>query len=106
MFVFQRNTQERDGGRESPRPIPEAAPPAEAAVPGPAAAALVQELTEEAMEKKTLSIVDEYLNIRDVKVGETGLMMSLLFVGFLVVFCVWKLHVCQTFWTYFLSNVL
>ena len=37
------------------------------------------------MKKKTLSIVDEYLNIRDVKVGETGSMMFFLFLGFLVV---------------------
>ena len=46
----------------------------------------MQELSEEAMKKRTLSIVDEYLNIRDVKVGQTGSMMVLLFLGFLVVF--------------------
>ena len=82
-LFLQRNTQERDGGRESPRPTPAAAPAAEAAVPGPAAAASVQELSEEAMKKETYSIVDEYLNIRDVKVGETGSMMFFLFLGLL-----------------------
>ena len=86
LFVFQRNTQERDGRWGSLRPTPEAVPAAEAAVLGPAAAALVQELSEQAMKKKTLSIVDEYLNIRDVKVGHTGSMMVLLFLGFFVVF--------------------
>ena len=35
------------------------------------------------MKKKTYSIVDEYLNIRDVKVGETGSVMFLLFLGLL-----------------------
>ena len=57
FFSFQRNTQERDGGAEA------------------------QELTEEAMKKKALCIVDEYLNIRNVKVGETGSMMFLLFLS-------------------------
>ena len=91
-LFFQRTTQERDGKWGSPRPIPKAAPATEAAVLGPAAAALVQELSEEAMKKKTLFIVDKYLNIRDVKVGETGSMMVLLFLGFLVVLCVRRLY--------------
>lgn len=70
LFIFQRNTQDRDGGRESPRPTAEAAPaPPEAAAAGPPPAAAAQELTKDKMKKKSVSILEEYLNIRDVKVG-------------------------------------
>lgn len=85
MITFQRNVQQRDGGRESPRPIPEAAPPAEPAAPDPAAVASIQELSEEAMKKKTLSIIDEYLNIRDPKVSESVLQAILLLLCLLVI---------------------
>ena len=77
LISFQRNIQERGGGRESPR-IPESDPSIEAAVvgsavagsavAGSAVAAPVQELTEEDMKKKSIAIIDEYLNIKDMSV--------------------------------------
>ena len=42
------------------------------------------------MKKKTLSIVDEYLNIRDVKVGETGSMMFFLFLFLSFLYLCWE----------------
>ena len=42
-------------------------------VAGSAALAASQEVTEEMMKKKTLSIIDEFLNIRDNKVSKSGL---------------------------------
>ena len=67
LLIFQRNTQEREGGRESPRLAPETASPVEAAS---ASVSPTPELSEEVMKKKALSIIDEYLDIRDMKVGE------------------------------------
>ena len=78
LFSLQRNTQERDGGRESPRPTPEAASLAEVPVAGSSSAAAVQELTVEAMKKKSISIINEYLNIKDVKVGKSVSLIFLL----------------------------
>ena len=69
LLIFQRNTQEREGGRESPRLAPETASPVEAAS---ASVSPTPELSEEVMKKKALSIIDEYLDIRDMKVGEIG----------------------------------
>lgn len=66
LLIFQRNTQEREGGRESPRLTPEAASPVEATS---ASVSPTTELSEEVMKKKALSIIDEYLDIRDMKVG-------------------------------------
>ena len=68
FILFQRNIQERDVGRESPRLTPESDPSTEAAVVGSAVAPPVQELTEEDMKKKSLAIIEEYLNIRDMSV--------------------------------------
>lgn len=62
LISFQRNIQERDGGRESPR-TPESDPSTDAAVAAP-----VQELTEEDMKKKSIAIIEEYLNIKDMSV--------------------------------------
>ena len=67
LISFQRNIQEHDGGRESPR-TPESDPSSEAAVVGSAVAAPVQELTEEDMKKKSIAIIEEYLNIKDMSV--------------------------------------
>ena len=67
LISFQRNIQERDGGRESPR-TPESDPSTEAAVVGSAVASPVQELTEEDMKKKSIAIIEEYLNIKDMSV--------------------------------------
>ena len=69
LLIFQRNTQEREGGRESPRLTPETASPVEATS---ASVSPTPELSEEVMKKKALSIIDEYLDIRDMKVGETA----------------------------------
>jgi len=69
FFNFQRNNQEREGGRESPRLIPVAASPVEAAS---ASVSPTPELSEEAMKKKAHAIIDEYLDIRDMKVGENA----------------------------------
>ena len=66
LLIFQRNPQEREGGRESPRLTPEAASPVEATS---ASVSPTPELSEEVMKKKALSIIDEYLDIRDMKVG-------------------------------------
>ena len=52
FFNFQGNTQERGVGRESPR---------------------LTELSEGVMKRKALSIIDDYLETRDIKVGETAL---------------------------------
>ena len=76
FISFQRNIQERDVGRESPRLTPESDP--SAAVVGSAVAAPVQELTEEDMKKKSIAIIEEYLNIRDMSVCLT---VHLLFWG-------------------------
>ena len=62
LISFQRNIQEHDGGRESPR-TPESDPSTDAAVAAP-----VQELTEEDMKKKSIAIIEEYLNIKDMSV--------------------------------------
>ena len=67
FFNFQRNTQEREGGRESPRLTPEAASPVEASS---ASASPTPELTEEVMKKKAHAIIDEYLDIKYMEVGE------------------------------------
>ena len=42
-------------------------------VAGSAALAASQEVTQELMKKKTLSIIDEFLNIKDMKVCKSGL---------------------------------
>lgn len=62
----KRNTQEREGGRESPRLTPEAASPVEAA-PASVSVTPTTELSEEVMKKKALSIIDEYLDIRSIE---------------------------------------
>jgi len=72
FFNFQRNTQERGGGREFPRLTPEEASPVEVAC-ACASVTLTTELSEEVMKKKALSIIDDYLDMRDIKVGETAL---------------------------------
>ncbi|XP_068754238.1 eukaryotic translation initiation factor 4 gamma 1-like isoform X2 [Montipora capricornis] len=64
----KRASQERESGRESPRTTADVAPAADSGdVAGSAALAASQEVTEEMMKKKTLSIIDEFLNIRDNK---------------------------------------
>ena len=73
FILFQRNIQERDVGRESPRLTPESDPSTDAAVAAP-----VQELTEEDMKKKSIAIIEEYLNIKDMSVCLT---VHLLFWG-------------------------
>ena len=78
FILFQRNIQERDVGRESPRLTPESDPSPGAAVVGSAVAPPVQELTEEDMKKKSIAIIEEYLNIRDMSVCLT---VHLLFWG-------------------------
>ncbi|KAL9970594.1 hypothetical protein ACROYT_G022998 [Oculina patagonica] len=60
----KRNTQEREGGRESPRLTPEAASPVESTS---ASVSPAPELSEEVMKKKSKSIIEEYLDIRDMK---------------------------------------
>ena len=70
FFNFQRNTQEREGGRESPRLTQEAPSPVEAAAAAAASASPTPQLSVEVMKKKALSIIDEYLDIRDLQVGE------------------------------------
>lgn len=66
MVDFQRVTQEREGGRESPRLTPEAPSTPE---PTSASVSPAPELTPEVMKKKAKSIIEEYLNIRDMKVS-------------------------------------
>ena len=78
LISFQRNIQQRDVGRESPRLTPKSDPSTEAAVVGSAVAAAVQELTEEDMKKKSVAIIEEYLNIKDMTVCLT---VHLLFWG-------------------------
>ena len=68
LISFQRNIQERDGGRESPRLTPESDLSSEAAVVGSAVAARVQELSEEDMKKKSIAIIEEYLIIKNMSV--------------------------------------
>ncbi|XP_027039827.1 eukaryotic translation initiation factor 4 gamma 3-like isoform X3 [Pocillopora damicornis] len=60
----KRNTQEREGGRESPRLTPEAPSTPE---PTSASVSPAPELTPEAMKKKAKAIIEEYLDIRDMK---------------------------------------
>jgi len=78
LISFQRNIQERDVGRESPRLTPKSDPFTEAAVVGSVVETAVQELTEEDMKKKSVAIIEEYLNIKDMTVCLT---VHLLFWG-------------------------
>ena len=55
------------GERESPRLTPEAVPPVEAAF---ASVSPTPDLSEEVMKKKAHAIIDEYLDIKYMEVGE------------------------------------
>ncbi|XP_068754257.1 eukaryotic translation initiation factor 4 gamma 1-like isoform X2 [Montipora capricornis] len=62
----KRASQDRGSGRESPRTTAEVAPATDSGA-GSAALAASQEVTQELMKKKSLSIIDEFLNIRDMR---------------------------------------
>ena len=77
LFSFQRTRQEREDGRESLRTATgEAATAAGSAgdvpVDAPMNSSAVLQVTEETMKKKTVSIIDEFLNIKDMKVSKRG----------------------------------
>ncbi|XP_067048900.1 eukaryotic translation initiation factor 4 gamma 1-like isoform X2 [Acropora muricata] len=67
----KRTSQEREGARESPRTTGEASPAAgsssDVPVDGSVNSSTAPEVTKKTMKKKTLSIIDEFLNIRDMK---------------------------------------
>ncbi|XP_068699668.1 eukaryotic translation initiation factor 4 gamma 1-like isoform X2 [Montipora foliosa] len=62
----KRASQDRGSGRESPRTTEEVAQATDSGA-GSAALAASQEVTQELMKKKSLSIIDEFLNIRDMR---------------------------------------
>ncbi|XP_015747286.1 PREDICTED: eukaryotic translation initiation factor 4 gamma 1-like [Acropora digitifera] len=67
----KRASQEREGGRESPRTTGEPSPAAgslgDVPIDGSVNSSAAPEVTKETMKKKTLSIIDEFLNIKDMK---------------------------------------
>ena len=90
LFSFQRTSQEREGGRESPRTpeevSPAAGPSGDVPVDGSLNSSAVNEVTKETMKKKTLSIIDEFLNIKDMKVSARGSLCFSIVVVVVVVF--------------------
>ncbi|XP_067049719.1 eukaryotic translation initiation factor 4 gamma 1-like isoform X3 [Acropora muricata] len=67
----KRASQEREGGRESPRTTGEPSPAAgslgDVPIDGSVNSSAAPEVSKETMKKKTLSIIDEFLNIKDMK---------------------------------------
>lgn len=67
----KRASQEREGGRESPRTTGEPSPAAgslgDVPIDGSVNSSAAPDVTKETMKKKTLSIIDEFLNIKDMK---------------------------------------